>query len=88
MINGLVDNVSNFVTCVAEQFVGGLVNSIIGHATNFLKGPLSLVSKILGLAGFPGVGGVLRKGFEALAKLQTYLNVMIKKLAQVKKFKR
>ena len=69
MINGLVDNVSNFVTCVAEQFVGGLVNSIIGHATNFLKGPLSLVSKILGLAGFPGVGGVLRKGAEALAKI-------------------
>ena len=69
LINGLIDNVANFVTCVGEQFVGGLVNSIIGLATNALSGPLGFVSKIMGLAGFPGVGGVLRKGAEALSKI-------------------
>lgn len=51
IINGLLksvaENVTNFATCISDQFVGGLVNHIIGAVESLLSPILSGVDKIL-----------------------------------------
>ena len=57
LLKGLIENVSNFVSCIADQFLGGLMNQIIGGITKGLSGLLGPLGKILG--GF-NLAGMLR----------------------------
>tara|TARA_B100000427_G_scaffold191934_1_gene159565 strand:- start:2593 stop:4650 length:2058 start_codon:yes stop_codon:yes gene_type:complete len=69
LLKGMMDNVKNFVSCIGDQFVGGLMNQIIGGITKALGPLLGGVSKILG--GF-SLGGFLRskaEGLLAIAKV-------------------
>ena len=69
LLKGMMDNVKNFVSCIGDQFVGGLMNQIIGGITKALGPLMGGVSKILG--GF-SLGGFLRskaEGLLAIAKV-------------------
>lgn len=46
MLKSMVNNISNFVTCVADQFVGSLVNNVIGKIANTLKSAIDGIQKI------------------------------------------
>ena len=63
LLDGIVNNVKNFVSCIADQFVGGLMNHIIGGISGALGPLLGGVGKILG--GF-NLGGFLRSKAEGL----------------------
>ena len=63
MLNGLLDNVKNFVSCIGDQFIGGLMNQIIGGITKGLGPLLGGIGSILG--GF-SPGDFLRSKAEAL----------------------
>ena len=60
LLTSIAENISNFVTCIGEQFIGGLFNHIIGGITGFLGPLMGGVGKILGLAGGFDIGGFLR----------------------------
>lgn len=47
LLNSVAENVSNFVTCVGDQFVGALLNYIIGGIEQLLAPALNGVEKIL-----------------------------------------
>tara|TARA_X000000368_G_scaffold284887_1_gene226210 strand:- start:903 stop:2966 length:2064 start_codon:yes stop_codon:yes gene_type:complete len=76
LLTSIIDNVSNFVTCVAQQFVGGLFNHIIGGITGALGPLLGGVGKILG--GF-NLGGFLRSKAEGLQGIVNALTCDTKK---------
>ena len=63
MLSGLLDNVKNFVSCIGDQFIGGLMNQIIGGITKGLGPLLGGIGSILG--GF-SPGDFLRSKAEAL----------------------
>jgi len=63
MLKGLLDNVKNFVSCIGDQFIGGLMNQIIGGITKGLGPLLGGIGSILG--GF-SPGDFLRSKAEAL----------------------
>ena len=71
MLEGLIDNVQNFVSCIGDQFVGGLMNQIIGGISNLLGPLLGGVGKILG--GF-SLGGFLRSKAEGLLGIARLLS--------------
>ena len=66
LLDGIVNNVKNFVSCIADQFMGGLMNHIIGGITGALGPLLGGVGKIL--KGF-NLGGFLRSKAEGLLGL-------------------
>ena len=66
LLGQIAKNVTNFAKCVAQQFIGGIFNDIIGGITKGLAGPLGGLSKILG--GFD-IGGFLRSGAKKLMNL-------------------
>lgn len=47
LITGVAENAKNFVTCISDQFIGGLVNHIIGGIDSILTPILGGVEKIL-----------------------------------------
>ena len=63
LLSPLMDNVENFVPCVADQFTGALFNKIIGGIDKELSSALGGVDKLLG--GFNLVDNLRGKG-EAL----------------------
>jgi len=63
LLKGLIDNVQNFVSCIGDQFLGGLMNKIIGGIAAGIGPLLGGVGKILG--GF-SLGGFLRSKAEGL----------------------
>ena len=63
LISGIANNVKNFVSCIADQFLGGLMNQIIGGITGALSGIMGLLGKIL--PGFD-LEGMLRGKAEGL----------------------
>ncbi len=63
LLSGIANNVKNFVSCIADQFLGGLMNSIIGGITGALGGIMGLLGKIL--PGFD-LGSMLRGKAEGL----------------------
>ena len=63
LLEGLIDNVQNFVSCIGDQFLGGLMNKIIGGIASGIGPLLGGVGKILG--GF-SLGGFLRSKAEGL----------------------
>jgi len=66
MLSGILENVQNFVSCIGDQFIGGLMNQIIGGITKGLAPLLGGISKILG--GF-SPGDFLRGKAEALLNI-------------------
>ena len=69
LLQSVADNVSNFVSCIADQFVGGLFNSIVGGITNAMSGVMGGVGKLLGFMGGFDIGGFLRGKAEGLMGL-------------------
>jgi len=47
LLRAVAENVTNFVTCIADQFIGGLMNNIIGGVESLLSPILGGVDKIL-----------------------------------------
>ena len=47
LLQSVADNVTNFVSCIADQVVGALMNHIIGGVTKFLEPLIGAVEKIL-----------------------------------------
>lgn len=58
LISSVADNVTNFVSCISDQFIGGLMNHIIGAVDSLLSPLLGGVDKIL-------------MGFDALSFLRS-----------------
>jgi len=46
VLESVVDNVTNFVSCIGDQVVGALLNHVIGGVTKFLEPLMSAVEKI------------------------------------------
>jgi len=64
MVNSAVDNIKNFVSCAANQFVGALLNNIVDGIADALSGALGAVSKIL-TAGL-NVANLIRSSIDAI----------------------
>lgn len=67
LLNSVLQNVSNFVTCAGTQFAGTLINSIIDKISSGLSGVLNGVSKILS-GGFNLIS-FLRSGVDVIKSL-------------------
>lgn len=68
ILNDVVENVNRFVSCAADQFVGSLLNSVIGVLESLLSGPLDTVSKLLQFFSDFNVGNLLREGIGLLSQ--------------------
>lgn len=66
ILNSVVENVKNFVSCAGTQFVGALANSIISAISSGLAGPISGITKILNFVGGFDLEGILRGGIDSL----------------------
>jgi hypothetical protein len=69
LLNSMIDNVQNFVTCAAQQFTGALVNDIIGKITSGLSSAIGGVQKILQFFPSFGVDSFLRTSSDAIKGL-------------------
>ena len=69
MLNSVIENVKNFVTCAADQFTGVLVNDIIGKIENGLGPVLGGIKAILDLVSDFSVDKLLRNGVDAIKGL-------------------
>lgn len=64
MLSSIADNITKFTSCVADQFVGSVLNKIISFIETFLEGPLGAISKIL-TAGF-SIANLVRSTIDAI----------------------
>lgn len=69
LLNSVVDNVQNFVSCAADQFTGALVNDIIGKITSGLSSALGGIQTILKFLPSFSVDGFLRGSSDAIKGL-------------------
>ena len=69
MLNSVIENVKNFVTCAADQFTGVLVNDIIGKIENGLGPVLGGIKAILDLVSDFSVDKLLRNSVDAIKGL-------------------
>ena len=69
LLNSMLDNVKNFVSCAADQFTGALINDIIGKITNGLSSAIGGVQKILQFFPSFGVDSFLRGSSDAIKGL-------------------
>ena len=69
ILNSVVDNVQNFVSCAANQFTGTLVNVIIGKITDGLSSAIGGVDRILQFFPSFSVDGFLRSSSDAIKGL-------------------
>jgi hypothetical protein len=69
MLNSVIENVKNFVTCAADQFTGVLVNDIIGKITDGLGPVLGGIKAILDLVSDFSIDKLLRSGGDAIKGL-------------------
>ena len=69
ILNSVVDNVQNFVSCAANQFTGTLVNVIIGKITDGLSSAIGGVDRILQFFPSFSVDGFLRSSSDAIRGL-------------------
>lgn len=60
LIYSTLAEVENFVTCASDQFVGSLLNTMIGVLENLMTGPLALVDKLLQFFTDFNVGNLAR----------------------------
>jgi hypothetical protein len=66
IIISAVDNIENFVSCVADQFVGSLINDIIGKISSGLESAIGGVSKILQFFSTFSVDNFLRGSIDSI----------------------
>jgi hypothetical protein len=66
ILNSAVDNVQNFVSCVADQFTGSLINSIIGKISSGLKSAIGGIEKLLKFFPSFSVENFLRGSIDAI----------------------
>ena len=69
MLNSVIENVKNFVTCAADQFTGVLVNDIIGKIENGLGPVLGGIKAILDLLSDFSIDKLLRNSSDAIKGL-------------------
>ena len=69
MLNSVIENVKNFVTCAADQFTGVLVNDIIGKIENGLGPVLGGIKAILELLPDFSIDNFLRNSVGAISGL-------------------
>ena len=69
MLNSVIENVKNFVTCAADQFTGVLVNDIIGKIENGLGPVLGGIKAILDLLPDFSIDKFLRNSVDAISGL-------------------
>ena len=69
LLNSMVDNVQNFVSCAANQFTGALVNDIIGKITSGFSSAIGGVQKILQFFPSFSVDNFLRTSSDAIKGL-------------------
>jgi len=69
ILNSVVDNVQNFVSCAANQFTGTLVNVIIGKITDGLSSAIGGVERILQFFPSFSVDNFLRTSSDAIKGL-------------------
>jgi hypothetical protein len=67
MLKSTLENVQNFVSCVANQFVGSLVNNIIDNISGGLSSAIKGLGPILKFAGGFSVSGLLRGSGSGIA---------------------
>lgn len=65
MLYAIVDNIANFVSCVAEQFMGSVMNSIIGQIATGLQSAIGGLQTILKYVGGFNTEDFLRSTGEA-----------------------
>lgn len=69
ILNSVVDNVQNFVTCAANQFTGVLVNDIVGKISSGLSTALGGIQAILQFVPSFSVDGFLRNSVDSIKGL-------------------
>jgi hypothetical protein len=69
ILNSVVDNVENFVTCAENQFTGVLVNDIIGKISSGLSASLGGIQAILQFVPSFSVDGFLRNSTDSIKGL-------------------
>ena len=69
VLNSVVDNVQNFVSCAANQFTGVLVNDIIGKISSGLSASLGGIQAILEFVPSFSVDGFLRNSIDSIKGL-------------------
>ena len=69
ILNSVVDNVQNFVSCAANQFTGALINDIIGKITSGLSSAIGGVERILQFFPSFSVDNFLRTSSDAIKGL-------------------
>lgn len=66
IITSAVENISRFVSCVEDQLVGSLLNSIIDNLETLMSSPLAGVEKLLQFFSDFSVGKAMRSVVEGL----------------------
>lgn len=69
ILNSVVNNVQNFVTCATNQFVGVLVNDIVGKISSGLSTALGGIQKILQFVPSFSVDEFLRNSVDSIKGL-------------------
>ena len=69
ILNSVVDNVENFISCAANQFTGALVNDIIGKISSGLESAIGGVQKLLQFFPSFSVDGFLRESSNSVKGL-------------------
>jgi hypothetical protein len=69
ILNSVVDNVQNFVSCAGNQFTGVLVNDIIGKISSGLSASLKGIQTILEFLPSFSVDGFLRNSVDSIKGL-------------------
>ena len=73
MVCSLLDNVANFVSCVIDQFLGGMLNSIINLITSGMESILGDLSILLSFTGFD-LGASIRQSVAGLLGIPLSIN--------------
>jgi hypothetical protein len=66
IITSAVENIDRFVSCVEDQFVGSLLNSIIDNLETLMSSPLTGVAKLLQFFSDFSVGKTMRSVVDGL----------------------
>ena len=69
LLNSVIDNALNFVSCVGTQFVGSLINDIISRVEGFMGPILEIVGGLLG-EGLD-IFGLLTSGVDAFTNISS-----------------
>jgi|694.fasta_scaffold09081_4 hypothetical protein len=69
ILNTAIEEVDRFVSCVADQFAGTLLNTIIGVVEPLFEKPLAGVANLLQFFSDFNLGNILREGIGMLSEM-------------------